>query len=195
MLGMPEDAVLPEGDVFAADRGALHLAEKGIRMRFAAGDFDSVTKEELELIRAYADEIRILNPVKDDTDSEEVIRTAASRGYRRMIVYGGTGGRIDHTLINLKLAELYADRLWIVDGQNEICVHTPGVYEYHADEYSYFSLIVLEESVISLSGTKYCLDHRTVRTSDLYTTSNEITEEKGILTVHSGKVMVIRSHD
>lgn len=193
-MGM--DCRVPDTSVdhIGVDRGALQLARCGIRMVLAVGDFDSVEKEDLGLIRAYADEMHVLNPVKDDTDSEKALRMAAER-YKYIEVYGGLGGRLDHTLINLKLASLFHDRVTLYDDRNEVCVHTAGTYEYKAQEYRYFSLIPLETCTVTLEGMKYPLEDRQITVNDLYTTSNEITAASGVLHLKQGKAIVIRSRD
>ena len=50
-------------------------------------------------------EIRRLNPVKDDTDTEYAIRLAISEGARSIVVLGATGSRIDHVLGNIHFWE------------------------------------------------------------------------------------------
>ena len=42
---------------------------------------------------------------------------------------------------------------------------------------------------------KYPLTNQKLTNKDTYTTSNEILEEMGIVTVHTGKVTVIQSKD
>ena len=42
---------------------------------------------------------------------------------------------------------------------------------------------------------KYPLTNQKLTNKDTYTTSNEILEDKGIVTVHAGKVTVIQSKD
>ena len=48
-------------------------------------------------------EIRRLNPIKDDTDTEYAIRLAISEGARSIVLLGATGSRIDHVLGNISL--------------------------------------------------------------------------------------------
>src|SRR5699024_12410506 len=42
-----------------ADRGASIIIEQGLPLYKAVGDFDSVTKKEIELIKEYKDEVNI----------------------------------------------------------------------------------------------------------------------------------------
>ena len=182
------------GDYIGADRGALVLARSGVRMKLALGDFDSVTEEEFALIEQWSDEVIRLHPIKDDSDSEAAVNEAMRRGYRQIVLWNPFGGRADHAVVNLRLAEKNPGTVILRDEQNEVQALGPGVYEF-APEYAYFSLFALADSKISLTGMKYPLEHRKITPADLYGLSNEISGAKGTLTIHSGCMLVIRSED
>ena len=89
--------------VIAADGGYDRLRERGLRCDLLIGDMDSIfaVPTGVETIR---------HPVrKDETDLFLAYREGARRGYRLFCIYGGGGGREDHTLANYAL--LYAARL------------------------------------------------------------------------------------
>lgn len=188
---------LPEirADYIGADKGALTLAKAGKHMRLAVGDFDSVKPEDMELIRSHADEVLILNPVKDDTDSESALRHAIAMGYERIVMCGCLGGRADHSLVNLRLAYQYPGLLVLQDEQNQVMAYDKGVYTFPRDEWKYISFFTFGSAAITLENMKYPLTERELKADDLYTLSNEITADSGTLTVHSGRVLVIRSRD
>jgi thiamine pyrophosphokinase len=50
-------------------------------------------------------------------------------------------------------------------------------------------------SGITLEQMKYPLNERILYPGDLYALSNEITENKGIVRISSGKVLMIQSDD
>lgn len=89
--------------VVAADRGADHALAAGFVPDVVVGDLDSITPEGLaEAERAGARVDR--HPVaKDATDLELALQTALALGPRRIVVVGGTGGRLDHLLGELLL--------------------------------------------------------------------------------------------
>lgn len=182
-------------DYIGADKGALMLASKGIRMKLAVGDFDSVKPEDLDLIQRMSEKTVILNPVKDDSDSESAIHHVKALGYDHIILCGALGGRADHTLVNLRLVYENPQSVSINDEQNFISSYGAGRYEIEKGEYRYISFFTFGEAVISLENMKYPLSERKITSRDLYTLSNEIVSEKGVLTVHSGKVLVIQSND
>lgn len=82
--------------VIAADQGLRHLEAAGIAPDLTVGDFDS-----LGTVPAGPNVIR--HPVeKDDTDMMLAVKTGLSRGCRLFVLYGGVGGRLDHTYANLQ---------------------------------------------------------------------------------------------
>ena len=87
----------PGDYVIAADGGYLACRRAGIVPDLLVGDFDSMEEP--------ADFPNILRlPVeKDDTDTFLAAKYALERGCRTFHIYGGTGGRLDHTLANLQL--------------------------------------------------------------------------------------------
>ena len=181
-------------DYIGADAGALHLAQKGIHMVLALGDYDSAGSESVELIRRYSDEMITLPVMKDDSDSEAAIRRAAAMGYKKILVYGGLGGRIDHEIVNLRLAYAYPGTV-LIDQMNRIEALTEGTHTIKKDTYSYVSFFAWQEAEITLRGMKYPLDHAVIGFEDLYTLSNEILDEQGTVTVHRGRILMICSRD
>ena len=92
------DAKLDTGDyLIAADGGLDHIKSLGLTPDVIIGDFDSVSNarempEGIEVIR---------HPVeKDETDSYLAYRLGYERGFREFHIFGGTGGREDHTFAN-----------------------------------------------------------------------------------------------
>ncbi len=83
--------------VFAVDGGYRYLEEAGIKPDILLGDFDSLDR--------LPEGIRILrhSPEKDDTDMALAAGCALREGCGTFFLYGGMGGRIDHTIANLQL--------------------------------------------------------------------------------------------
>lgn len=193
------DERIPEytenSDLFGVERGALFLARRGLRMKYAVGDFDSVKESDIRMIEEYSEEFIRLNPIKDDSDSEAAVIFALKKGYKKIRMSGTFAGRADHTYVNLLLTYRYPGVLTVEDAQNRVYSLAEGIYEMKPDGYPYISFFAPEQAVISLKGFFYELDRCTIRTEDLFTLSNEITEDPACLTVHAGKVIVIQSSD
>ena len=177
------------------DKGALTLARNGKRMFLAIGDFDSVEESDLAYIKEYSDTLLQLNPIKDDTDSEAAVMYAIEKGYQKIHLYGGLGGRLDHAMINLRLVSRFPETVYLHDQNNFIYSLAEGVHSIDKRDYTYISFFTEDKATISLEGFKYPLDKQQLTNKDTYTTSNEILEDRGIVTVHAGKVTVIQSKD
>jgi thiamine pyrophosphokinase len=184
---------LPEVDVdfiVGIDRGALICAQKGLMMDLAVGDFDSVTKEELKLIRLHCNEVVMLNAIKDVTDSQAAL--AYVDDYDEVILCGGLGGRIDHQLINIGLVKKdIRISLW---DENHLIFAVDGEKTIKKAGYRYLSLFACKPSVVDLIKVKYPLSNQSIDESDLYLISNEIIDEEAFIRV-KGKVLIIQSND
>lgn len=189
------DSIPTAENYIGVDKGALTLARNGKRMLLAIGDFDSVEESDLAYIKEYSDTLIQLNPIKDDTDSEAAVMYAIENGYQKIHLYGGLGGRLDHAMINLRLVSRFPETVYLYDQNNLIYSLAEGVHSIDKHDYTYISFFTEDEATISLEGFKYPLDKQQLTNKDTYTTSNEIIEDKGIITVHVGKVTVIQSKD
>lgn len=98
---------IPDGAfIIAADGGLDHARALGIAADLAVGDFDS-----LQGHRPESDEHTIaLPPEKDDPDMLSALKIGWAHGAREFHIYGALGGRIDHTISNIQLLALLAER-------------------------------------------------------------------------------------
>ena len=95
-----------EAFCIAVDGGLGYCGVLGIEPDLILGDFDSVSEGEARAVVQLEQEIphRVIRlPVeKDDTDMLAALKEGLGRGYRDFRIYGGTGGRLDHTLANIQ---------------------------------------------------------------------------------------------
>lgn len=109
--------------IIAADGGYAAAIAAGLEPNVVIGDFDSGSVPE-----AAAHVIK-LNRDKDDTDMLAAVKLGLRRGYKTFVLYGGTGGRPDHTYANIAtLAYLnaYDARGFLVDKSMVATVITDG---------------------------------------------------------------------
>lgn len=80
--------------VIAADGGYEALTARGIRCDLLIGDMDSIEKIpcDVELLKHKVE--------KDETDMHLAYIEGKRRGYSEFMLYGGVGGRPDHTFAN-----------------------------------------------------------------------------------------------
>ncbi len=184
-----------DADYVGVESGALKLLKENLPIKFAIGDFDSIQKEDADLIKDYADDFIELPNEKDCTDSEAAIRECIKRGYEKIFILGGLGNRVDHEIVNLRLIMEYPQDIILHNETNRILSLSEGEYQIEKDDYPYISFFAKDEAIISLDGFKYPLQQKTITKDDLYTVSNEILNENGKILIEKGIVLVIQSKD
>ena len=179
--------------VICADGGVKNARTAGLSPNLLIGDWDSGGAPE-EGVPAVT-----LPAEKDMTDLQAAVDEALRRGYRQMLLTGCIGGRLDHTASNLALLEWIAGRggdALMLDGDNEVRFWGGGTLILpNRPAYRYLSLIPLDREIegVTLRGVKYPLtEHRLFR-GDTLSVSNEPAGEEIMITVQSGRVLVVRS--
>ena len=204
--GAPHTVLDPEdflGDGFyiiGADRGALTLLEHGIIPHLAVGDFDSVTKAQLGMIRQSCKETILLSPEKDETDTEIALSHALKLQASEIFLYGGLGGRMDHSIANIRLLLRYAKKgalIHLVERQNHLTVLSPGTYPMKRLKHKYLSFFAMERDVfgLTLTGVKYPLIGKTLQQQDTLCISNEVLGETFSIEFLEGYVLMVQSSD
>ncbi len=194
------DRFFKEADfIICADGGAIHLKRMGIFPDVLAGDFDSIDNELFQYYAQKSVEI-IKYPVeKDMTDTELAVEAVVERGYRDIVIIGGTGTRLDHTLSNIFLLKKMLDRGVkgrVVNEQNEIFLISDSV-EIMAREGYNLTLLPVTEKVegITTEGLYYPLRGETIEMGSSRGVSNQFVADKAQVSITSGILAVILSKD
>lgn len=82
--------------VIAADGGYDYLKKLEIEPDLVIGDFDSAEK-----LPEHKNRV-ILPAEKDDTDMWAALKKGIEQGFSEFHIYGGTGGRLSHTMANIQ---------------------------------------------------------------------------------------------
>lgn len=183
--------------VICADGGCKHAKACGIVPDWIVGDFDS--NDSLE--QDFPQVIRV-KPEKDDTDMELAVRHGKKLGYRNFVIYGGLGGRLDHSYANLQMIagmENQGLKVVLFSPKNQVSMLRDGKIMLYRDlEYPYVSLFSFSEKCegVTLTGMKYPLsDYCLKNTSAGLTVSNEILEDTATIEVRKGTLLIVRSRD
>ncbi|MBQ6067759.1 MAG: thiamine diphosphokinase [Clostridia bacterium] len=183
----------PETLVIAADAGYRRCAACGFVPDFAIGDFDSLCKApDLSTV------IRL--PVeKDVTDMDAAVALALEHGCKVIHLYGGMGGRPDHTLANYSLiarlsqqgvsAYLYGNGYTVAAVTDGALTLTGG----RGETVSVFSWTDRSEGV-TLRGLKYPLENAVLTSAFALGVSNSFTEETATVSVEHGTLLVMREY-
>lgn len=182
--------------IIGVDRGAWWLIENNIILTHAIGDFDSITSEEFKKIRQISPNVVQYEKEKDETDLELGLLLAASLEPATVEVYGALGSRFDHSLAGIFLLEQFRDiDITYRNKHNELCLITNQKI-IKKDKFRYCSFISLtDRSEITLDGFKYPLTKGTLKRSQSLGVSNEIIHHEATITVHTGKILCIKSKD
>lgn len=190
-----EIQLMPNDYVIAADGGFDYLLELGLRADLCLGDFDSVVSYNLP-----SDSIRYPRE-KDDTDMMLAIKYGLQKGYTEFRIYGGLGGRLDHSLANLQaltyISKKGASGTLFGNGYN-IKVVTNNTISFGKDlkentEGNICSVFALSEICknVTIKGTKYEISDASLTNQNPMGISNEFTGKKAFFNVKSGTIAVL----
>ena len=190
------DFTLPEGIcaedfVIAADGGYDHAKAAGIEPSLFVGDMDSLTTSLPENIEKITFPER-----KDYTDMHLSYLEGKARGYENFELYGGTGGRGDHTFANisllLKIAEDGCGGRMISDREIYTVVKN-GEIRLHGQCGKYVSVFAIgsEARGVSLKGLDYEVENITLTSDFPLGVSNKFTDAEAEISVKDGALLVI----
>ncbi|MCD6383303.1 MAG: thiamine diphosphokinase [Thermoplasmata archaeon] len=91
------------GKVLSADTGAILAMDLGYFPEVVVGDLDSLREEEIEKLVANGLKLERWPKDKDYTDFELCLNHPLLTGEQGLLIVGGLGGRIDHTILNVEM--------------------------------------------------------------------------------------------
>ncbi|QEH62183.1 thiamine pyrophosphokinase [Spiroplasma chinense] len=142
--------------IIGVERGCLDLISKGIEIDYAISDFDHVTNEEFELIKANAKELEVLSNEKDFLDGKEAIQKAYSLGATEVLFVANPTKRND---MNLSVIEFCAkDRVKVLsDTSITYCLQKgENILEFEKyQDYTYITLFPIHQTNVTIEGLKY----------------------------------------
>ncbi len=188
--GKPQNFNKKDGDfIIAADAGFLLTEKLKIKPDIILGDFDSLgfVPNEFEIIK---------HPVKkDDTDTLLAVRVGLERGFKHFVIYGGAGGRQDHTLANFQTLSFVSSH----GGQAFLCgdgftATALSIGELCFAKESKGSVSVFSattECEVSEKNLLYTLDKTKLTFDFPLGVSNEFIGKSGEITVHKGTALIV----
>ncbi len=141
-------------------------------------------------------EIIRLPAEKDDTDTLAALKICMERGFETFHVFGGLGGRLDHTLANVQCL-LYLKRRgcagYLYLAEEKLFVLKNEEIFFKKGQKGILSLFALSNTAtgVQISGMKYNLEKAVLTTDFPVGISNEFTEETGRVFVEEGELLVI----
>lgn len=184
---LPEDCLL-----IAADGGYARLKEHGLTPHLAVGDFDSLgwVPEDTEVLKHPAE--------KDDTDMMLALREGMARGFGRFLIYGGMGGRLDHTVANFQLLDFLACRGghgFLLGAREGAVILRNGTLTFPPEYQGTLSLFAWGGAAegVTLTGLRYPLTEHTMTPDLPLGVSNEFTGQPAVIRVRRGALLALWS--
>lgn len=165
----------------------------GIVPDLLVSDFDSFNgnlNPSMEVMRAV--------PEKDDTDTLLALKEALHRGYDEIMIIGGLGGRMDHTLANISLTAFAAEHgaiCHLIDEHHQIfAIHNDSILVKRG-YWKWISVFAADSEVrgVTLRGLKYPLQNAVLTNTFPIGVSNEFEENSAVVTAAQGTLLIVLS--
>lgn len=176
--------------IIAADGGLLALEKMGITPDIILGDFDS-----LNFVPKGENVIKL--PIKkDDTDTLAAVKIALEKGFRHIFIYGGTGGRTDHTVANIQTLSYIAEKGakgYIISDREIFTVISDSSISFKSKAKGIISVFSLSDTAkgVSIKGLSFELLNATLKNSFPIGVSNSFKGEEAFVSVRKGTLLII----
>ena len=176
--------------VIAADGGYKYLQSANITPDFIIGDFDSLGEI------PDAENVIRLNPVKDITDMNAAADVGIEKGFGEFVIYGATGGRIDHSVANIQLLSSLSERGFkacIKNGKTLITAVTNGAMNFDSSFSGYISVFAHTDICenVCISGLKYSVENAAFKNNFALGVSNEFVGKESRISVEKGTLLIV----
>ena len=180
----------PGDYVIAADRGFDSLMAYGVNPDLVVGDFDSLghTPNHPNVIQLPAEKV--------DTDMVFALRRGLELGYRRFVLLGGVGGRLEHTFANLQLLDWLTTQgaVGFLAGEKTVATALrSGSITFPPSMSGYLSVFCNSGTAhgVTLSNLKFPLEGQTISGSFPLGVSNEFTGQAATVSVEEGSLLLL----
>lgn len=176
--------------VIAADGGYSFLSSLERNADIIIGDFDSLG------FVPCGNNVIELSPIKDNTDMEAAIEEGWNRGYRLFAIYGGLGGRIDHTIANIQCIASVAERggRGFLIGKDSVitAIHNDKIC-FPSESSGFISVFSHDEKAygVTETGLKYTLNDTELSNKTSLGVSNEFTGIESCISVRDGTLIIV----
>ena len=180
--------------IICADGGYDYAVEADLIPDLLIGDFDS--------IKAIPENVaKITLPVeKDVTDAVAAFNEGVKQGFASFVLFGGTGGRFEHTFANISLMANASKQnlsFEIIDEKHIFRAVTNSSIKIERKENQQISVFAYGNKAKGVieNGFHYPLQNYTLDPFDgAFGTSNDIVEEFGKISVEDGTLIIIETN-
>ena len=186
--------------IVCCDSGLKHAKALGIVPDAIVGDFDSADDEVLEYFKPMNIPTTEFPSHKDETDMELGAEAAIRMGADELVLIGGIGSRMDHTMGNCNLiVRLYKEgtKAMLVNEKNKIMV-TDNRIELTGKKGDLVSLfpVGIKAEGVTTENLEYPLEDAVLAVDiRLIAVSNVMLGEKAAVSVKNGMLYVMQCSD
>jgi thiamine pyrophosphokinase len=190
---------LPTDLILCADSGLLQAFRAGLIPHAVIGDMDSLDEAGFDRRQLPKEILWIKAPIeKDQTDTALCMEYAAQQGCDEIVIVGGLGGRLDHTLANLQNMVGYSHqgiKVSLQDQNNSVHIITDQTLTLlPLPDYAVSVLSWTPVSTgVTLTGMAYPLINATLTHDFPLGVSNEIIGAQATIQVRHGTLLVVCS--
>lgn len=186
--------------IICCDSGLRHAKKLGIVPDAIVGDFDSADEEIIEYFKPMNIPTMEFPTHKDETDMELGAEAAVKMGADELVLLGGIGSRMDHTMGNCNLlVRLYKEGIKArLANENNVIMVTDSRIELTGKKGSLVSIFPVGVSAegVSTENLEYPLDDALISAEiRLIAVSNVMLEEKAAVSVKKGMLYVMQCRD
>lgn len=185
--------ISPDDFIICADSGFDIADEAEICVDLLIGDFDS--------IKCIPENVNTITlPIeKDVTDCLAAFNEGVKLGFKSFVLFGGTGGRFEHTFANISLmanASTSGVVFEIIDDKHIFRSLTNSTIKIAKKDNQQVSVFAYggNASGVTLKGFHYPLDDFTLDPfNGALSTSNDIIDDYGEISVKNGTLIIIET--
>ena len=194
-----QDILKPSDVIICCDGGSKYLFNEGILPHYIIGDLDSSVPQIIQFFETKNVVFKKFDAKKDETDMELCIDFALGLNPDEIIILGGIGTRLDHSLANINLlikAEDKNIKATIIDSKNTVNI-TKNEFKIQGKKGDLVSLMPISSMVegVSTKGLEYPLNNATMHIGKSLGISNVMLEDCASVSVKNGYLSIIKSID
>ena len=194
-----QDILKPSDVIICCDGGSKYLFNEGILPHYIIGDLDSSMPQIIQFFFFFYVVFKKFDAKKDETDMELCIDFALGLNPDEIIILGGIGTRLDHSLANINLlikAEDKNIKATIIDSKNTVNI-TKNEFKIQGKKGDLVSLMPISSIVegVSTKGLEYPLNNATMHIGKSLGISNVMLEDCASVSVKNGYLLIIKSID
>ena len=183
--------------LIAADGGAQHCLDLGLRPATVIGDMDSIPPQLINDLKAQGAQLIVYPRDKDQTDLELALSYAVEQGVQEVLLFGLLGGRLDLSLANLTLLarDDWQNVSLVVSDEPDTAylMRDHDAVSLHGKPGDIVSLIPLTDQVteVTTTGLRWPLESAVLALGNTISVSNEMLSESARIRIGAGKLLLV----